>query len=454
MRRMRRLAVFIALFLATASADAAPARHPGWLADAVVYGVIPGLAGPHGLADVTKRLDDIADLGATVIWLSPIAEAPPGDFGYAVTDPFHIRASLGTEGDLHALVRAAHRRGLKVILDIPANHLSDQHPYYRDAMKRGTASPYYRFFDRDAAGEVTHYFDWRNLENLDYAHPEVRAYVTEVFAHWLKEFDIDGFRVDAAWGPRQRAPGFWPGWVAAMRRIKPDILLLAEASERDRYYAAAGFDAAYDWTDKLGEWAWQGAFDGPTPALRLRAALASEDDSTPIFRFLDNNDTGARFITRHGPEMTRAAAALLMTLPGLPAIYMGEEVGAEFEPYRARAPLAAEDHFGLHAYFRRLVALRHREAALRSPKLILLRTSAEDAVLAYIRPGATSDQDLVVAINFSAGSLRAGASLPPPLARGTFTDLLTGERITLDPEQTEIPLPPFTARILRRTPAG
>jgi cyclomaltodextrinase len=71
------------------------------------------------------------------------------------------------------------------------------------------------------------------------------------------------------WGPWQRAPDFWPRWHRELKRVKPDLLLLAEASARDPYYGRNGFDAAYDWTDKLGEWAWQAAFeDAPNTASR------------------------------------------------------------------------------------------------------------------------------------------------------------------------------------------
>src|SRR5207237_899753 len=98
----------------------------------------------------------------------------------------------------------------------------------------------------------------------------------------------------------------------------------AEASARDSYYGRHGFDAAYDWTDKLGQWAWQEAFaPGANTASALRAAITASASDTLVFRFLDNNDTGERFITRHGVGRTRVAAAMLLTLPGIPGIYTG-----------------------------------------------------------------------------------------------------------------------------------
>ncbi len=450
----RSLAANVAIAVLSALAATAQAASFSWIDDAVVYGVVPQLAGPRGLADVTEHLDHIARLGATVLWLSPIAESAPGDFGYAVTDPFHVRRGIGSAADLRALVAGAHARGLKVILDIAVNDLSDRHPYYQDAQRRQAQSPYYDFFDRGADGKATHYFDWTNLENLDYANPRVRRYVLAVFAHWLRDFDVDGFRVDAAWGVRQRSPDFWPLWSAALRRIKPDLLLLAEASERDPYYKASGFDAAYDWTGKLGEWAWDAAFRSGTPASGLRAALAAEDDRAPIFRFLDNNDTGRRFISRYGPDEMRVAAAMLMTLPGLPCVYMGEEDGAVFEPYAQRQPIAWDGFSGIGEELRRLIALRRAEPALRSRQLSLLRSSNGAEVLAYLRPGAGADQSLLVLLNYGRVahdvSLLDAGPARDVLGGKSVTDLISGETIAIDPRAPVLPLPPLSARVLRR----
>jgi cyclomaltodextrinase / maltogenic alpha-amylase / neopullulanase len=431
--------------------------RPRWADDAVVYGVVPQLAGRRGLADVTRRLDDIAALGATAIWLSPVSQSPAGDFGYAVTDHFHVRSSIGGADDLRSLVTAAHARGLKVILDVPANHLSDQHRYYRDAARNGRRSAYADFFAREANGAVTHYFNWTNLENLNLNDCEVRRYLIEAFAHWLRDFDVDGFRVDAAWGIRQRAPDFWPQWRAELKRIKPDILLLAEASERDPYYAANGFDAAYDWTERLGEWAWQGAFDGGGVAAKLRIALSAETKGELVFRFLDNNDTGRRFLTRHGADLTRLASIMLMTLPGLPSVYMGEEIGAAFEPYAARGPIEWQGDAGWRRFYRRVIALRRREPALRSGNLTLIAAERGEDVLVYRRdPGRQEGAPLIVLLNFSPRparmSLKGDSHVADIAGTGRVLDELGGGIIAVDPADPQIDLPGLSARVLRRVP--
>lgn len=427
--------------------------HPSWIENAVIYGAVPALFGPRGLVDITAHLDAIAALGASVLWLAPVTASPSGDFGYAVTDPFAVRAAIGGADALHALVAAAHARGIRVILDFVANHLSDQSAYYRDAARHGAASPYYDFFDRDAAGTATHYFDWNNLENLNYADPEVQNYVIAAAAHWVRDFHVDGFRVDAAWAVRERAPDFWPRWRAELKRIDPDLLLLAEASARDPWYARHGFDAAYDWTDKPGEWAWSDAFTaGASTAARLRAALAADARGTPIFRFLDNNDTGERFISRYGVDRLRVAAAMLLTLPGIPSIYMGEATGAAFEPYHDPAPLTWQDHSELFGYFARLAQLRHAEPALRGRGMMPLATSQPDTVLAYLRPAAVRTDDVLVLLNYSdvpAHVVLAGDGLAS-LFGVPLTDCIAGTTITIDPATRTVALPAWGARVLRR----
>ncbi len=428
---------------------------PAWVEHAVIYGVDPFAFGPHGLEDVTARLDDLAALGVSALWLSPVTANAAGDFGYAVTDQFRLRQDFGSEADLQRLIAEAHRRGLKVIIDFVANHLSTESAYSTAAATLGRSSPYFDFFARTADDQVAHYFDWKHLENLNYDNPEVQRFIIEAFAYWVRRFDVDGFRVDAAWGPRRRAPEFWPHWHDELKRLKPDLLLLAEAPARDPYYYRAGFDAAYDWTAALGEWAWQDAFDDPDhTAERLRSAIAaSADDRTLVFRFLDNNDTGARFITRYGLARTRVAAAMLLTLPGLPSLYTGDEVGAAFAPYDRASPIAWDDRDGLRDWYRRLLALRRAVPALTSRAIELLDATPRDRLLAYVRPGASAAGDVLVLLNYGSTPLRV---TPRDLRRRVpvgLIDLLSCAPVSFAPRRP-IEIPGNGARILGARAAG
>jgi len=435
--------------------------NAAWVEEAVVYGVVPHNFGPDGFRSVTERLDELSDLGITAIWLAPCNATPGKGHGYGVEDYFALRPDYGTESDFRALVEEAHARGIRVLMDFVPNHSSVSHRYMVDAQERGPESPYYEFYDRDGdGGEYTYYFDWARLPNLNYDNPEVRRWMLEAFSYWVREFDVDGFRVDACWGVKLRRPDFWPEWRREMKRIKPDLLLLAEAGARDPYWFTHGYDAAYDWTDELGQWALGGVFEDPKQiASRLHGALTNEGrgfhEDALIFRFLNNNDTGPRFITRYGLELERVAAAMLLTLPGIPCVYMGQEAGLEFEPYGTVGPLSWDDGHGLRSYYARLIALRRGVSALHSREWEILEARSEGQVYAYARFDGHGGVPALVVLNFSPVETEAEVGLSERskvfAGSGALMDVLGGEEVPVAAGAEgaiRLRLPALSARIL------
>jgi glycosidase len=388
-------------------------ENPAWLETAVVYGVIPFLFGSPAYQAIGEHLDELADLGINAIWLGPINTHPVDDYGYAVENYFGLDPAYGTEEDFRNLVKAAHERGIRVLMDFVPNHTSNTHPYFLDAQERGTDSPYWDFYDRDEQGNYTHYFQWTHLPNLNYDNPEVRRMIIEAFSYWVREFDVDGFRVDVVWGVKERRPDFWLEWRRALKRIKPDLMLLAEATAREPYYFDNGFDVAYDWTYRPGGWSWEIAWNAYKYRLlsyNLTEALTNRPEGyhpdAVIFRFLNNNDTGKRFITRHGEGVTRVATAMLLTLPGIPCLYTGDEYGREFEPYQQLEPLTFEEEYpGLRDYHKHLIQLRQEIPSLHSRQMSIITPDATpQAVFAYVRYGDPSEPSVppvIILLNFS-----------------------------------------------------
>jgi cyclomaltodextrinase / maltogenic alpha-amylase / neopullulanase len=438
-------------------------EHPAWVEKAIVYGVIPGKFGQPGFHAIAERLDDLADLGVTAIWLAPINVSPPGDYGYAVVDYFNLNPSYGSKEDFHRMVQQAHDKGIRVLMDFVPNHTSEHHPYYLAAQQGGPGSPYWDFYDRDANGERTYYFNWTYLPNLNYENPEVRSMMIEAFSHWVREFDVDGFRVDACWGVKQRRPDFWPLWRKELKRIKPALMLLAEASARDPYYFEQGFDVAYDWTDELGHWAWTSVWDAEKRRLlasNLTHALTNGSDGyhpdTLIFRFLNNNDTGTRFITTFGEGMTRVATALLLTLPGVPCIYTGDEIGAEFKPYENPEPLSWIEHVpGLRDYHKQLIELRSALPSLHSRlwTRLELEPARDQNAYAYVRYHDDHKDPILVLLNFSEEPTELKFPMPEEfssLAGSQWKDLLSGEAVTLEADGAfkKLSMSPHSVRLL------
>ncbi len=443
-------------------------ENTAWVEHAVVYGVIPRNFGSPAFQAITARLDDLADLGITAIWLAPVNVSPPGDYGYAVVDYFNLNPTYGTKEDFRRMIQEAHARGIHVMMDLVPNHSSAKHPYFLDALENGPDSPYWNFYDRDAEGNPTHYFHWTHLPNLNYSNPEVERWILEASSYWVREFDVDGYRVDACWGVKERKPDFWPKWRQELKRIRPDLFLLAEASARDPYYFDHGFDAGYDWTDELGKWAWTPVFDSYRHRLlvyNLEVALTNRPTGfhpdALIFRFLNNNDTGDRFITTHGEPFTRVATALLLTLPGIPCIYTGDEVGLEFRPYQNPEPLTWDEsrYPGLRDYHKKLIALRKEVPALGSRQWLPLEVTPkpDQIVFAFARFVGEYEQPVLVCLNFAETTAEAEVKLPEALQAlaeaGPLTDLITGQVVaSLAPGSLRLPLSGHTAMILTRRP--
>jgi glycosidase len=416
--------------------NSAPATM-SWLDDTVLYGILPPLYGKPPLKAATDILPALAELGATAIWLSPIMATPPGNFGYAVTDYFTVRKDYGTAEELRAFVDRAHALGLHVIFDFVPNHTSDKHPYFEQAKHYGERSHYFHFYMRDPNGKSEHYFDWQDLPNLDYANSEVRAFITAASQSWLEAFGNDGYRVDAAWGIAQRQPNFYVPWAQSVRAVQPNAVLIAEASARDPFYEKNGFDAAYDWTEELGHWAWAQAFasnEGVAPQLHraLETAARTHARLHRVVRFLNNNDTGPRFVT-----------VLLLTLPGIPCLYSLDEIGGEFEPYASLGPFAGTTHPELRELHRMLIRLRRQVSALHGPGFELLEVTNDPDVLAYLRSNRDGSERALVLINFSSlpQSVRLQQALP---FRGKLLkNLAESGALVRSPDIAPLALAPF-----------
>jgi glycosidase len=435
-------------------------ENAAWVEKTIVYGVIPRLFGQPGAQAIQDRLDDLADLGIDSLWLAPVNATV--DYGYSVTDYFELREDFGTKEDFRSLIQAAHQRGIRILMDFVPNHTSSEHPYFKDTLEKEKDSPYWDFYDRDEQGNYTYYFDWTHLPNLNYDNPEVRQMMIEAFSYWVHEFDVDGFRVDACWGVQKRRPDFWPEWRRALKRIKPDLLLLAEASARDPYNFENGFDAAYDWTTELGHWAWGQFWSEQAPKVDtaqmiegLKNALtngsAGYHPDALIFRFLNNNDTGTRFITTHGEGLTRVATALLLTLPGVPCIYTGDEAGQWFRPYFDAAPISSHRRYqGLRDYHKKLIALRKELPSLHSRQWQILEVEPAEQVFGYLRFSQEDRQPVMVLLNFGKEPAEVHVSLPEifaGMAAGSvLQDRLNDEDVPF--KNGKVMVPGFGVRIL------
>lgn len=291
-----------------------------WVRSAVVYEINTRNFSKTGdFQGVIEKLDDLTQLGVTILWLMPVHPTGvlrrKGTLGspYSVRDYYAIDPAFGSVADLKRLVHEAHARGLRVIIDIVANHAA----WDSVLMERP------EFWRRGPTGEIiSPSHDWTDVAGLDYGSRALRDYMIAMLVHWIREFDLDGFRCDVA---GLVPTDFWNEARGALERVKPEIFLLAEWHAADLLTEA--FDADYAWPFHK---ALNAVFMHGAPATRLREVWTEERAVLPEgaleLRFSDNHDE-RRAIARFGEGGALAASVLMFMLDGIPLLYNGQEVG-------------------------------------------------------------------------------------------------------------------------------
>jgi glycosidase len=415
-RSLRFIPVALACLLVTAAAQQPPARDVSslsarqvadWIKGAVVYEIYPRTFSPEGnFAAVTRRLPDLKELGVTIIWLMPIhpigQEKKKGTIGspYAVRDYYGINPAYGTEADLKRLVGAAHNLGMRVIIDIVANHTA------WDSVLMSKPD----FYRRDAAGTIVSPYDWTDVAALDYRNAPLRDYMIGMLKHWLREFDLDGFRCDVA---GEVPTDFWERARTELQEIKPDVLLLAEADKPELMVRAFDLDYAWPFHSAITN-----VFANGAPATEIRKTWERDRARYPRgalhMRFWDNHDED-RAIARFGKRGALAASALVLTMDGVPLLFQGAEAGDATE---SGAPALFENlpvfwqiserRPEFLRFYRQMLALRSQFPAFRQGETIWLQTSDDSRIIAYARRA--SSEEFIVAINASnrpfAGTLK------------------------------------------------
>jgi glycosidase len=370
-----------------------------WVKDAVIYEIFERQYSQKGdFNSITKDLERLQNLGVTVLWLMPLhpigREKAKGTVGspYAAKDYYQINPDYGTKADLQKLVTEAHTRGMKVIIDIVANHTA-----WDSVMMKNPA-----FYTHDKSGKIIPPVpDWADVADLNYDNPELRKYMTEMLKSWIRDYDLDGFRCDVAgFVPTD----FWENARTELEKIKPNIVMLAEWNSPDLLVKA--FDLDYSWSlhSALTE-----VLQGAKPASDIRKVWEEDKAKFPRntlhMRFSDNHDE-RRAIARFGEKGALAAQALAFTLDGVPLVYNGMENGDTTESGAPalfeKLPIFwqfAERRPEFPKFYKAIIDLRKNSVALRRGDLTWLKNSDESKVLTFSRKSGA--EEILVAINMS-----------------------------------------------------
>ncbi|NJL95160.1 MAG: alpha-amylase [Anaerolineae bacterium] len=316
-----------------------------------------GIGDLQGIIEKLDYLNDgdpttTDDLGVTGLWLMPINPSP-SYHGYDVTDYYAINPDYGTLEDFRALLEAAHARGMRVLIDLVINHTSRLHPWFV-AAATDPNSPYreyYRFLDEVGPGgsRIWHanpawggYYlgiFWEGMPDLNYENPAVTEEIQAITRFWLEEVGVDGFRLDAIkhlveeGRALENTPATY-AWMADyhdfVQSVAPEALLVGEAwssTVNVVRYIGNGVDLAFEFDLALGMVgsANTGIRNSWNQAMQL---VLDQYPPGQYATFLTNHDQDrVMSVVREREGAAKVAATLLLTSPGVPFIYYGEEIG-------------------------------------------------------------------------------------------------------------------------------
>ena len=381
---------------------------PDWLRSGTIYEIFPrDFSADGNLGGVTAKLDELQSLGVNILWTMPIhpigQKFRKGDYGspYSIKDYYAVDANYGTVNDYQQLVSEAHKHGMKVIMDLVADHTA-----WDSVMMQNV-----EFYKHDDQGKIIPPVPaWTDVAALNYGSPALRQYMVKMLKYWIRTCDVDGFRCDAA---AMIPTDFWEQLRTELAKVKPDIMLLAEASKPELLTNA--FDIDYSWPllSIMDDVLIHNAPASNIPR-SWKESRAHFPKTALHMRISDDHDT-SRAVTRYGLNGALASSALMFTLDGVPLIYNGMEVGdttasdggALFD--KRNISWNANEHPELRSIYHSLIQLRQQYAALRNSSVVWLHNSDEANLVTFLR--ADDKDELLVAINFSNHPLNGSVDL-------------------------------------------
>lgn len=415
---------------------------------------IPTLQGYKGgdLWGVMEQLDYLQDIGINAIYFTPIFQSA-SNHRYHTHDYYQVDPMLGGNPAFKDLLDAAHDRNIKVVLDGVFNHASRGFFFFHDILENGPHSPWVDWFKIEGwplsaydGNFPANYAGWdgnRALPVFNHDNPEVREYIMEIAEYWIK-FGIDGWRLDVPF--EIKSPGFWQEFRERVKAVNPEAYIVGEVWDDAREWLdGSQFDGVMNYLfaaptiafaagDRVDLAQLEGRSYHPYPALFAKEYGDKIQHVLELYpwqiqltqlNLLASHDT-ARLLTIAGGDKASVelATLLLLTFPGAPSIYYGDEVGlpGALDPDSRRAfPLEAHWERDVLDYHKQLIALRHKYPALRTGSYHIL--FAEGTVYVFAR--ILGDEEIVVAVNVSTEA--ANISFEPANLKSRHDKLLYGK---------------------------
>lgn len=418
------------------------ARHSEtWVKNAVIYEVYTRSFSPEGnFAALERRLPELKELGVDILWIMPIhplgVEKRKGSLGspYSVKDYYGINPEFGTLEDFKKVVQRTHALGMRIVIDMVANHTAWDSRMFMEHPE---------WFTKDSSGKfIAPVADWSDVVDLNYDDPNLRRYMIEMLKYWVRDVGIDGFRCDVS----EMVPvTFWDEARAALDSIKP-VFMLSEGMYAEHHLKA--FDVTYGWNSYH---TMADIIAGKKPASEMDSVLIRESLSFPKgslrLRFSSNHDENAwdmPDVTKFGQEGARLAAVLTNTYPGVPLLYNGQEAGNDiklglFEKFNIDWNKGKE----WRTFYKGLYSIRKKSQALATGSYTSIANDNSGKVYSFLRTDGKNR--VLVVLNFSDAEQTAALDLPSDLAKKSFRNAFNGK---ISSKVRTVTLPKFGYTVL------
>jgi len=372
------------------------------------------------LQGITEKLDYIKQLGITAIYLTPIFQSP-SNHKYNISDYYQIDKDFGSKEDARELVRESHRRDIKVVLDGVFNHCGTEFFAFQDVLRRGKNSRYRKWFyledfpvDTEEVNYQTFARETASMPRLNLENEEVQQYFLQAAEHWTEELQIDGWRLDVA----DEVPrAFWRKFRQRIKSVNPEAFIIGEVwynaapwMKGDQFDSIMNYHLMYD----ILELVENKSLSPSSFSSRVQQNLFRyrPEAAKYLLNLLDSHDTPRlswRFRELDSSEMEKhiqLAVTLQFTLPGIPMVYYGDEVGLTGgqDPDCRRAMIWDKNrqNFKLKRFYQNLIDLYHNSPALKSGDYSEIYLDDASGILIFSRNcQAEKNERLIVAANFS-----------------------------------------------------
>jgi glycosidase len=420
-------------------------QPPKWVLEGPIYEIfVRNFTTVGTLKAVENRLAYIKNLGIKTIWLMPVH--PIGQMDrkgrrgspYAISDYYEIDASLGTKDDLKSLIIAVHRNGMKIILDIVANHAANDHIWLNE-------NPDW-FINADKGNVIRKPLDWIDVTDLNYENKELTQQMKKMIRYWVEEFDIDGYRCDVA---GLVPTDFWEDVYHDLIKIKSDIFLLAEWESANLHSTA--FHATYDWSAHFVLW---DIYKGRRLAKEVVNWVLEKEANYPRnalpMRFTENHDLD-RTREKFGENSFYPFVVFNFVLYGLPLIYCGQEIGLRDLPSLFEKDPVDWDKTDrkILGFYKKLISIRQNNPSLSSREMYPIENDKSDQIVTMIKSDKASK--ILIVLNFSDQHLTTNIE-PADFYHNNdkFEDLYSGKRVNRS-ELREFEIKPYGFYLFQST---